>query len=343
MLKLRPFNNSDAAVILSWFKDEESFRKWSSTQYDSYPITPETMIEAYSSALTTDTLFPMTAFDDEGIAGHMILRFPNPSDRSLLRFGFIVVNPAKRGQGTGKEMLALARKYAHDFLGVKTISLGVFDNNPAARRCYLSSGFLPVPGAKRPPEKIMGEDWYITEMYMKDTDRPYLIPVLESERLILRPLVMEDLPAIYKWASDPEVARFLLYSQWKSEEDGRGWLGGLYMQPKQYEYGFVWKETGELIGSGGAYWHDDTKEWVIGYNLRRDFWGRGITPEAMTTILNYLKKNYEVHKVSANFANENAKSGRVMEKLGMSYESDMEYSKFDGSMTFKGKKYSMTF
>jgi len=39
MLKLRPYKPCDAETIVSWCKDEESFRRWTSDRYDSFPIT----------------------------------------------------------------------------------------------------------------------------------------------------------------------------------------------------------------------------------------------------------------------------------------------------------------
>lgn len=169
----------------------------------------------------------------------------------------------------------------------------------------------------------------------------YLPPVLETERLILRPLTLEDKPAIYKWASDPEVAKFMRYSIYKSPEDADFWLNNIYVDEKQLDYGFVLKETGELIGSGGFIYNPENEEWDIGYNLRRDMWGKGLVPEACRKMIEYIKDSFGAKKIGGNFAVGNEKSGRVMEKLGMKYVCDTEYSKFDGSESFKAKHYSM--
>ncbi|MCQ2592926.1 MAG: GNAT family N-acetyltransferase [Treponema sp.] len=175
------------------------------------------------------------------------------------------------------------------------------------------------------------------------TDHPYLetTPVLETERLILRPLVFDDLLAIYKWTGDEKTAHFMLYPQYKSAADGVDWVNSLYKNPDDLEYGFVWKETGELIGSGGVYHshHPAGEPWSIGYNIRSDMWGKGITTEAIKKIIEYGRSSRGISEIAGTFAVENTGSQRVMEKLGMTFLEDTEYTKFDGSASFKAKTY----
>ena len=104
----------------------------------------------------------MTAFDESGVVGHMIMRFTDASKKTL-RFGFIIVDSEKRGQGYGKEMLRLALKFSFDILKAKTVTLGVFENNPAAYHCYRSSGFHEVQ-SELGYYHVMGEDWKCLEM-----------------------------------------------------------------------------------------------------------------------------------------------------------------------------------
>lgn len=170
-----------------------------------------------------------------------------------------------------------------------------------------------------------------------------LPPVLESERLILRPLCMEDKPAIFKWTSDPRVSKFMLYVNYNSPDDADPWLESLYKKDKQLDYGFVWKETGELIGSGGLIYNSEADEWTLGYNLRYDMWKKGIATEACRTIIDFARKNYDVKRITGVFADENSASGKVMEKLGMKFLKDCQYTKFDGKTTFKAKTYEIVF
>ena len=169
------------------------------------------------------------------------------------------------------------------------------------------------------------------------------VPVLETERLILRPLSIDDLDAVYKWASDPRVNKYMIYPLYKSKDDGVEWLNTLYEDDDKKDFGFVLKETGELIGSGGIYYHSDIDVWSIGYNLSYDYWNRGLVTEAMTKLVEWGRQTFGIKEIAGTFAVENIGSRRVMEKLGMTFLEDHDYSKLDGSETFTAKTYHRIF
>ena len=80
-MRLRPYKSADAEVILSWVRDEDTFRKWSTDRYDHYPITPADMNYKYfgcnGDCPEADNFYPMTAVDANGPVGHLILRYTN--------------------------------------------------------------------------------------------------------------------------------------------------------------------------------------------------------------------------------------------------------------------------
>lgn len=170
-----------------------------------------------------------------------------------------------------------------------------------------------------------------------------ILPTLETERLILRPLTVDDVEAVFKWTGDSRVNKYMIYPLYKKAEDGREWLESLYEDEGKIDYGFVLKETGELIGSGGLYYHPDIDVWSVGYNLAYDYWNHGYTPEAIRKILEYVQSKNDVHVIAGTFAIGNEGSRRVMEKLGMTFYEDCEYTKLDGSKTFKAKTYHKIF
>ncbi len=169
------------------------------------------------------------------------------------------------------------------------------------------------------------------------------LPTLETERLILRQLTFDDADAIFKWTGDPRVNKYMIYPLYKSVDEAKPWLETLYEDEKKLDYGFVLKETGELIGSGGLYYHEDIDVWSVGYNLACDFWKHGYTLEAMKKIIEYAQSKYTVRVIAGTFAIGNYGSQRVMEKLGMTFYEDTEYSKLDDSETFKAKTYHKVF
>ena len=145
-----------------------------------------------------------------------------------------------------------------------------------------------------------------------------MVVTIETDRLVIRPVVPDDAEAIFKWASDPEVTKYMIYTTHPNAEYTREWL-------ESRMGGLVYKKEEDI--------------WVIGYNLRKDYWGKGIVPEAMRGIIEHVAMKRPIRVIRGGFAVENDKSRKVMEKLGMHFLRDSEYSKLDGSAHFQSKIY----
>lgn len=164
MLRLRPYKACDAQVITKWLTNEYAFRQWSADRYEKYPITPEDMNLYYDREKNNENIGGMTVFDDTGIIGHFTMRFPNKSNFEEIRLGFVIVDDKQRRKGYGKEMLSFAIQYAFNFIKVRKISLGVFENNTVAIRCYHSCGFRTVKLEAVERYHCMNEIWNCIEM-----------------------------------------------------------------------------------------------------------------------------------------------------------------------------------
>lgn len=166
-LKLRQYKPKDAEAIVSWIKDERALRKWSSDRYGEYPITAEDINDKYlkcnGDCEEADNFYPMTAADETGPVGHLILRYTN-AEKTTIRLGFIIVDDSKRGRGYGKRMIQMAIRYAFDMLRAEKITLGVFDNNPSAYYCYKAAGFREIPMEQESVFEILGEQWNCIEL-----------------------------------------------------------------------------------------------------------------------------------------------------------------------------------
>lgn len=265
-------------------------------------------------------------------------------DRKKVELGWIL-HKDYRGRGFGTEVAMALKEIAFTKLGMEKVVAHCDINNKNSLRTMQNIGLKITSdnGERTYPKTGKKSLEYRCEL------SNYYPTVIESERMILRPLFDADMQAIFKWAGNPDVTRFMIYPQYKSTADGLLWMAGLYKEEKQLDYGFVLKETGELIGSGGLYFKRagstkfDEEVWGIGYNLRRDQWKKGLATEAMNTVIDYARKTYDVRKIAGTFAVENTGSQHVMEKLGMTFESDTEYTKLDGSETFKAKTYTRDF
>lgn len=166
-MKLRPYKSCDAPVITGWIRDEDTFRKWGGGRFDSYPLTPAMLDEKYrennGDCAESDNFYPWTALsDDSRPVGHFIMRYLG-GDPARLRFGWVIVDASERGKGIGKEMLSLGLEYAFKLLGAESVTLGVFECNEPAHRCYRSAGF-------RDAEEKTGDPWHALEMELRKED-----------------------------------------------------------------------------------------------------------------------------------------------------------------------------
>lgn len=158
-------------------------------------------------------------------------------------------------------------------------------------------------------------------------------PTIETERLLLRPLVFEDCyEAFERWTSDPEVAKFMRYNAHKSVEETKEWLSTVDEESDTaYDFAICVKAEGNyLCGSCGVYLSPRSNVWNVGYNLAKDHWRQGYGTEVMTALVNFLKNDLKVTAIEGMFANENVVSGHVMKKCGFETVGQIEDYKFDG-------------
>ena len=164
----------------------------------------------------------------------------------------------------------------------------------------------------------------------------------QTQRLLLRPLTVEDAEAAFVWLSDPEVNRFMPYPLYTEVEAARQWLATLNELVDNYIFGIVRKADGLLIGTVsirlGAI---EPEGWSLGYNLRRDCWNQGYATEAARGLLDFARRTLGARHFTAEHAVENPASGSVLRHLGFAYVRDITYSKRDGSETFPAKFYRL--
>lgn len=162
MIRLRPWKREELTELLDWFSDEESFSKWSAGKF-AYPLTKEQLLEYYDRFEKDKNGWIFAALDDRGkLVGHIMMRNADYA-RECVHFGFIAVSPETRGRGTGRLMLTQALRYAGEVLGMKRATLGVFANNPAAKRCYEAVGFK-AERVEDDAYEFRGEKWAVIHM-----------------------------------------------------------------------------------------------------------------------------------------------------------------------------------
>ncbi len=149
-------------------------------------------------------------------------------------------------------------------------------------------------------------------------------PDLSTKRLFLRRLLKTDYRDMYEYASDNEVTRYLTWDVHPDPHYTMRYLS--YIIPKYrtgefHDWAVILKESGKMIGTCGftsfSYTHNSAE---IGYVLNRDYWGRGLICEAIRAVMRVGFMELNLHRIEAKYMINNAKSRRVMEKCGMSFE-----------------------
>jgi [ribosomal protein S5]-alanine N-acetyltransferase len=107
------------------------------------------------------------------------------------------------------------------------------------------------------------------------------LPELETERLLLRKMRLDDAQAMFAYASDPEVTRYVLWETHPLVEDSeRGEFGG---------WGVVLKGSGAFVGTCGVdvgYAPEHARA-ELGYVLSREHWGKGLVLEAVRAVIRF--------------------------------------------------------
>jgi ribosomal-protein-alanine N-acetyltransferase len=149
--------------------------------------------------------------------------------------------------------------------------------------------------------------------------------ILETQRLILRQLVMEDLDELFALYSDPEIRRYFpdgVKNYEDTKEELEWFLDGHPEHPELGLWATVHKETGKFIGRCGLLpWDIDGKfEVEIAYLLDKSFWGQGLATEAAKGILRYGFETLKLSRLICLIDPENIASQNVAKRIGMILE-----------------------
>jgi RimJ/RimL family protein N-acetyltransferase len=150
--------------------------------------------------------------------------------------------------------------------------------------------------------------------------------ILETERLIIREILPDDIDDIFKMNGDPDVMTYVgdgsvrTYHQMHGEMDML--ISHYTRKPGLGIWGTILKETGTFVGAIGLVYYDNTPEIEIGYRIQKEYWNRGYATEASLGLLEYGFQDLKLKKIVSSAHIENLASRRVMEKIGMKYIDD---------------------
>ena len=148
--------------------------------------------------------------------------------------------------------------------------------------------------------------------------------VLQTERLSLRWLTLEDAPFVFELVNEPSWLHFIGDKNVRNLEDARHYLrtGPLDMYSRLGFGMFMLELTdGALpLGMCGLLKRDTLPEVDVGYALSPQHWGKGYASEAVAAVLDYGHRTHGLRRVLAITSQDNDSSVRVLEKVGMKYQ-----------------------
>jgi len=156
------------------------------------------------------------------------------------------------------------------------------------------------------------------------TDRPIYFPTLQTDRLTLRLLTMDDIDFIYHHFRDPQVTQYLMDEPPVADYAESRAIINFFLEPEckeQNRWGIIRKADGRLIGTCGYHhWEKSYFRAEIGYDLSPDCWGQGYMTEALRAMIRNGFENLGLNRMDAMVYINNHRSLRLVKKLGFKQE-----------------------
>lgn len=159
--------------------------------------------------------------------------------------------------------------------------------------------------------------------------------ILTSDRLTLRPWRETDLSDFYEYARVDGVGQMAGWTPHRNIEESETILSGFI----KGKHCFALEYHGKVIGSFGIeeYKEEDYPELnnlqgrEIGYVLSKEYWGKGLMPEAVQTVITYLFETVKLDFILVGHFDWNRQSKRVIEKCGFTYIKTVSYQTYYGT------------
>lgn len=143
---------------------------------------------------------------------------------------------------------------------------------------------------------------------------------IETDRLILKALEYHDAADLLAIFSDHEVMKYWNTEPWSTIEDANSFItdsSEAMEADKSITLGVYLKETRSLIGKVLLFNYDkESKRAEIGFGISRNFWGKGMIPEAGSALIEYAFHTLKLRRIEAEIDPDNTASARTLERLG---------------------------
>lgn len=150
------------------------------------------------------------------------------------------------------------------------------------------------------------------------------LPRLETERLILRRISLDDIDDMYEYAKDASLTKYLTWSPHPDKAytfEYVSYLQSRYKTGEFFDWAVTLREGGKMIGTCGFTRFDfPHNSGEIGYVINPDYHGRGIATEAVEEVIRFGFERLGLNRIECRFMVGNDASRRVMEKNSMTFE-----------------------
>jgi len=153
-----------------------------------------------------------------------------------------------------------------------------------------------------------------------------VFPTLQTERLLLREILQDDIHFILKGFSNPDVIKHFAVSflTLEATQEQMDWYANMIKN----DTGRCWAicSTDNKFFYGVCtlnFWKKEHRKAETGYWIFPEYWGKGIISEALNRIFKYGFNEMNLHRISAEVESDNPLSIAVLKKLGFNYEGTM--------------------
>lgn len=161
---------------------------------------------------------------------------------------------------------------------------------------------------------------------MNDTNHLPAITIVESQRLKLRPITLNDAQALFNYAKNGKMTKYVPWTAHKNINDSINFINSLLKEYQQCT-SLMWAvqlkddKTNTMIGTCGFIRHfAHTKCLEIGYAFNPEVWGQGYAKEALLATIKYGFENTDSIRIEGSCVKENIASAQTMLSVGMQFE-----------------------
>lgn len=148
--------------------------------------------------------------------------------------------------------------------------------------------------------------------------------VLETDRLVLRRLTVDDAELILDLLNQPSFLRFIGDKGVRTLDDARNYIStGPMDSYERFGFGLylaALKEDGVPIGTCGLLKRESLEDVDVGFAFLPQFWSKGYAFEAASAVVAYGRSVLGLERIVAITAPDNEGSIRVLEKIGLKFE-----------------------